>query len=610
MESVEIVAQSQTHSLIVNEETYSLSKIPDEKSGLVQAAIKEVLHDLSLATVLTDLDRAADLIYLAYNGVAGMGVLAASVSSKQKKLGDLCADCVVAMTAFRQGTQDILSSLLDAFENLLEAEEEIALEILSECGSYAKKMSTKCQSLADGFNQLKIDTQKDSEAAEVAVGAQVQKLKEIKDIRDEMSATLAEQEKNRDELIIRVEELKEDIAVAKEEEERESERAFIGGIVGALAGAVGTGLGAYVASQNPIGMVASKIPTASPSGGNVPQAASESGVGKEAAEAQTRKKIAEEAVIKKQAALDAANKKLEAATTKVKATQADLEAKKEVVKKARESGDASAITAADKAVEEASKILNDLKIEESTATSEKNAAELQLKDSRAEAAGAAATLTQLSESLVKMSEAAQQRADKTRGYRMSLLSEKREQERLKRESLAQVAKLTSRLQTTGDQKTIEESSQYALEMAVWAFANIYAALSNAKYFWDSMATYCERLSEPETTKLITREVRKSPEDTKKRIAYYSSERFMQTAIFYLVRWKALETICDQYVSASATARSKVINNIKKQPTIAEARAQLADLKKTLQARLEEDMLQSDKNTEEIEAQQKLLQSVK
>jgi hypothetical protein len=85
---------------------------------------------------------------------------------------------------------------------------------------------------------------------------------------------------------------------------------------------------------------------------------------------------------------------------------------------------------------------------------------------------------------------------------------------------------------------------------------------------------------------------------------------LQTAIFYLVRWRALETICDQYVIASEAARTKVINNIRKSPTIAEARAQLADLKKSLQAKLEDDMSQSALRSEAIEAQQKLLQSVK
>jgi hypothetical protein len=125
-----------------------------------------------------------------------------------------------------------------------------------------------------------------------------------------------------------------------------------------------------------------------------------------------------------------------------------------------------------------------------------------------------------------------------------------------------------------------------------------------------MAAYCERLSDPQTVKLIRREMRDDREDKEERIKYYSSLQFLQTAIFYLVRWRALETICDQYVIASEAARTKVINNIRKSPTIAEARAQLADLKKSLQAKLEDDISQSALRSEAIEAQQKLLQSVK
>jgi hypothetical protein len=609
MSDAQITVQSETHSLVVNEETYSLTKIPDANSGLVQAAIREVLSDLSLATVLTDLDLASDLIYLAYNGVAGMGVLAASVSSKQKKLGDLCADCVVTMTAFRQGTQDILGNLLDAFEKLLKAKEEIALEILAECGSYAKQMSDKCKVLADGFNQLKVDTQKDSESVEIAVGNQLEKLKAIKKLRDEMSATLEEQKKNSEELIARVEELKQDIAETKEEEAKESQRAFIGGMVGALAGAVGTGLGAFVASQNPIGTAVARMTP--PAGGSAPQSGGGGEVSPEkVAEAQAKKEAAEKAAREKQAAVDLANQKLEAAAQVVEAARKELETKKDAAKKARDSGDAGAIAAADEAVEKADTALQEAMKKENEATTAQREAKRTLEDSTAAAAGASAALNTLSQSMLKMSEADQQRADKTRTYRMSLLSEKREQERLKRESLGQIAKLTSQLQSSDDDKVIEESSQYALEMAVWAFANIYAALSDAKFFWDSMAAYCERLSDPQTVKLIRREMRDDREDKEERIKYYSSLQFLQTAIFYLVRWRALETICDQYVIASEAARTKVINNIRKSPTIAEARAQLADLKKSLQAKLEDDMSQSALRSEAIEAQQKLLQSVK
>ena len=604
MPDTAIVVNSETHSLTVQNETYSMTKVPSADSQLVQAAMQNVLHDLSLATVLTDLDRAADLIYLAYNGVAGTGALAASVSSRQKALADLCADCVVTMTTFRQGTQDILGDLIDAFENLLEAEEEIALEILADCGEYAKSMSTKCESLAAGFEQLKVDTQKDAETTEVAVGTQVEKLKELKKLRDSMSATLKEQQENAKELRARVAELNDDIAEAKQQEETESKRAFIGGMVSAFSSAIGSGLGAYVASQNPISTAVS--------GGVKAQAAKEESEEDKAAKkaAETQKATAEEAERKKQAAVKVADENLATAQKATVAAKAELDAKKVAVDKAREAKDAAAITKADQEVEDATKAYDAAQAKEAAAQKAKKAADSELKDAKAATAGAAAALSDLSAKLAKMSEAAQKRADSIRTYRLSLLSEKREQERLKRESLTQIAGLTERLSNSDDDKAVEESSQYALEMAVWAFANVYAALSNAKFFWDSMATYCDRLSKPQTVKLITRQMKKTSRDKEDRIAYYSSERFMQTAIFYLVRWKALSVICDDYVTASEDARTKVVNNIKKQPTIAEARAQLADLKSSLTAKLEAEKLSSDTRTKELDAQQKLLQETK
>lgn len=603
MGSTEITIQSDKQSLRVNNETYSLTKIPDSSSSLVQAEMQNVLHDLNLASILTDLDRAADLIYLAYNGVAGTGVLAASVSSKQKKLGDLCADCVITMTAFRQGTQDILFNLIDAFENLLAAEEEIALEILAECGDYAKDMSVKCEKLANGFNQLKIDTEKDSVSAEIAVGKQVDKLEEIRKRRAEMQATLNKQKENSEMLRLTLEELKTEITEAKEQEDKESERAFITGIVGAVTGAIGAGLGAFVAAKNPIATAASKIPSDTNTSQTTTKSSSDS-----VTEEQAKQNLAKEDLRKKQAALDLANEKLEAAKKEVEAAKKIVDTKQQALEKAQQSGNTQDTMVAEKDLEDATKVLAEANTKEFEAQKVKTSAQSKLEDKKAEIAALAATMDSISDKISNVEKKSEERAKSIRSHKNNLYVQKREAQRLRRESLSQIAELTSLLKSSDEDKEIEESSQHALEMAVWAFANVYAALSDAKFFWDNMAEYCKRLSNPHTTKLIMRNMKK--EDKQKRILYYSSDRFMQTAIFYLVRWKALETICDEYITASQTARNKVMNNIRKQPTIAEARKQLDGLRATLSQKIHEEQVKSEQISVTLEEDRKLLQSVR
>ena len=91
---------------------------------------------------------------------------------------------------------------------------------------------------------------------------------------------------------------------------------------------------------------------------------------------------------------------------------------------------------------------------------------------------------------------------------------------------------------------------------------------------------------------------------------HNGEQFMQTAVFYLVRWQALHTICAEYARTAELARTKVTKNIERSPTTEEARNQLAALKQQMKAKLDADVLRSNKRSAEIAAEQNLLQSVR
>ena len=67
------------HSLN-GDEFNEMTRIPPPTTYLVQNAKKDILQDLALQSVLFDLNRASDLLYLAYLGVVGTGDLHASPS--------------------------------------------------------------------------------------------------------------------------------------------------------------------------------------------------------------------------------------------------------------------------------------------------------------------------------------------------------------------------------------------------------------------------------------------------------------------------------------------------------------------------------------------------
>jgi len=219
------------------DESYEITKIPPPTAYLVQNAKKEILQDLGLQSVLTDLNRASDLLYLAYLGVVGTGDLHARISIRQKELCDLCGQCVVTMTALGDGSRIVLDRLTEAYSYLLQAKETRALRILSRCAETARTMATNCGELAREFGKLKDDTKKDAEIAIKAWGDEVAKIKEFEKLRGEMEATLKEQEKLSSMLKEKIEEMKIDIG----KEEAAENRAFVIQILGTFTGAIGFG---------------------------------------------------------------------------------------------------------------------------------------------------------------------------------------------------------------------------------------------------------------------------------------------------------------------------------------------------------------------------------
>jgi hypothetical protein len=67
------------------EEVYSLKNPPAVTSHLVLASQKEILQNLSLSSVVSNLANAADLMFVAYNALAGTQVQS-KMSGLQKSL--------------------------------------------------------------------------------------------------------------------------------------------------------------------------------------------------------------------------------------------------------------------------------------------------------------------------------------------------------------------------------------------------------------------------------------------------------------------------------------------------------------------------------------------
>jgi hypothetical protein len=565
------------------EERYSVTALPENNSRLVILATKDVLQGLDLGTVLTDLDRAGDLMYLAFCGVQGTDI-APKISNRQKDLAELCVECNLSMIELRDGSNDVLGYLLDAYKWLFKGNESLAIKKLSHCAAAANNMSSKCGDLAGKFAVLRDVTRGDSEETQKAVVAQVKLQAQLKEANNAMQAKQAIMKVHQIEAKRQIDELNLEISEEKLKEQKAANRSFSAQITGLVFGAIGAGLGAVVAVYNPLGSaVDSSVKQRAAEGVSAEEkanldVASEANRTAEANQRDGDAKVAENKI---------------AAQAKQKAqllASQEMTTKKALLDKANAGTDLAAIEQAQADYDAATKALSVVNLELEQAKSDLKGSEDNSEAMKVAAAATAASLLKLQDELSKIADDATQKAQKAESRRISLIQQKREFETKNTEALATLAELTVKLDANVNSEEVSESSQAALEMAAFAFDNIYVALLNAKMFWEGMERFCKRLAEP---KLMTdiKDVSEI-EEKEDRIAYYQDADFMLTAVDYLVRWTALAGICTQYVEEANNARIKVTDNIKKSPSIQEARDQIGTLKANMTKRLNDEQKQS------------------
>jgi hypothetical protein len=138
------------------EEKYSLEKPPEINSSLVQISSQDILQNLSIDSLVLDLTNAADLMFLAYNALAGTQVQS-KVSGLQKSLLDISGDCTNILEIFGIQSQEVTKSLIKIYKWLLAGEdklERLALVEIKRCGKIAGDMANQAQELAGRFQQL------------------------------------------------------------------------------------------------------------------------------------------------------------------------------------------------------------------------------------------------------------------------------------------------------------------------------------------------------------------------------------------------------------------------------------------------------------------------
>jgi ABC-type multidrug transport system fused ATPase/permease subunit len=179
------------------EETYSLKTKPALTSELVLASEKDILQNLSISLLVSNLTNSADLMFLAYNALAGTKSQS-KMSGLQKSLLDTSGDCVATIEGFVDQSQEVIESVIKIYKWLFDGKENLAVIELRFCGEIAGQMSNVAQGLSNAFKQLDDKSQAVLEAAIKEETLEYQKReqmqKKLNDLKGEQKKAIGNQQ--------------------------------------------------------------------------------------------------------------------------------------------------------------------------------------------------------------------------------------------------------------------------------------------------------------------------------------------------------------------------------------------------------------------------------
>ncbi|KAG5183935.1 hypothetical protein JKP88DRAFT_315547 [Tribonema minus] len=588
-------------TLVQSNVSYSMVAVPDKNSPWVTEAKEDVLQNVHLNTLMNDLDRAGDMMFLAYCGVQGTR-LSSNVANRQFDLAELCQESSLTMVKLRDGSNTVVQILIGAYRHLLEGQEDAAITKVKRCAGIAERMATSCDELASEYKNLRDLTRGDSTAARQAVTDQVELQKELGKARVEMEAQSESKKAMREDIEKQLKDVAEDIERETKRADVAAGRAHAAIIMGAIAGAIGAGLGGAMAglgnamagnggaavggpamlfrrNRNPPDSQATD-PMPSDSAGIQPSELPET-----QQHAAAARKLEELQDAKDQAEVHAhvAAQKVDSCRTVLLAAQA--------------AGDASAVQTATANLATAQREQEIARVKHEQAVSKLDGAQQAL---TAAAEALRHAMSAVREDVANMSNRAADEAAAANTQRRKLLSCKREVELKNNAALGEIAGLTARLSAHVEEKAVAQSTQAALEMACWAFDNIHVALLDATTFWRGMQRCCESLAKPAVLERAG-DIQLFNSDRQARIEAYTRPEFVHIAVSHLVQWTALASVCDDYRAAADAVGAGVKKNIRKSPSVSEARNMIEGLKQCLLDRLTAEQSKSNENLQSIAA---------
>lgn len=486
-------------------ECYDLTKPMSESALMVKTEKQDILHQMDLPTVISNLNNTVDLLNISYHAVYGLpGQSQSQVFGLQKDIMDLNDKGIVVVTDFRDQASGVVAELVGVYRWLIKGMESVAISKLEQFASRAAGMSEQAMEMAAGYQRaadrtaLVLQKVMDQNASQIEKNANLQKM--MKELEASQNSVEAIQQSLESRLTGLQQEYQR--LVRQDEEERDHKRTM--DIMGAVFGLLGAA--ASVASTA-IGTASSGLPAAD--GRN----------SQDYDDAEREKRELEEKLGDKKVQIAALEEKLkEQIARKDQAENAEKERLEEEISRTR-----ADITGARKE-------RDDLEIKRKAA---------------GEKLDKLGDLLSAQSTQIQQAAAAGADAGQTRAEQMSAIyTEIMNLEKQKTEQVGLLAKYAKQMEATVIDQHSTEAAIQSLILAVSCLKKSVVAMKDIALFWSSLERSCSALA-----------------DKADRIEAYQSPEIMYPIASYMAKWVAVLSVSRDYLTAAEKTRAHLNDTI-------------------------------------------------
>ncbi len=495
-------------------ESYDLTKPMSENALMVKEEKQDILHQMDLPTVISNLNTTVDLLNISYHAVYGFPEQS-QVFGLQKSIMDLNDKGIIVVTDFKDQSSVVVAELVGVYRWLIKGMESVAISKLENFASRAAGMSEQAMEMADGYQTAADRTAAVLRKVMDQNAAQVEKSANLTKMMNELEAAQANVEalqKSVEESLSGLQ--KEYNRLIKVDDDERSHKKTMD-IMGAVFGFLGA---AVSVASSALGV----------------GAASQSGA---LAEASRRREQEYDAAEKQKKDLENQLREKENEITGLEQKLRDLVAQEEQAEEAEK--------------EKLKKEISDTRNKITSARKEKERLE---NDKKA----AGDMLERLGDMLKKQGEQMQQSAissadaSQFRAEQMSAIyTEIMNLEKQKAEQVGLLAKYAKQMEATVIDQHSTEAAIQSLILAVSCLKKSVVALKDIALFWSSLERSCRALADA-TFKDDIKALQSA--DKADRIEAYQSAEIMYPIASYMAKWVAILSVSREYLAAAEKTR--------------------------------------------------------